>query len=94
MNDTEDRIRDLAHRIWEERGRPEGEAERHWEEARRRVAAEMSAPQNPAAGHPIERPTPADADDVPAIAADAAASAAITGVPGLAATARKGGRRR
>lgn len=33
----ETRIRAEAHRIWEERGRPDGEAEQHWHEAERRI---------------------------------------------------------
>jgi hypothetical protein len=29
-SDREERIRALAHRIWEEEGQPEGQEERHW----------------------------------------------------------------
>jgi hypothetical protein len=28
--DREQRIREIAYRLWEEEGRPEGGAERHW----------------------------------------------------------------
>jgi hypothetical protein len=31
--DREERIRQRAHRIWEEAGRPEGKAQEHWERA-------------------------------------------------------------
>jgi len=34
----EDRIRELAHRIWEGEGRPEGRHEEHWERACREMA--------------------------------------------------------
>jgi len=30
MEDREQRIRNIAHRIWEEEGRPVGQEERHW----------------------------------------------------------------
>ncbi|MFD1330521.1 DUF2934 domain-containing protein [Methylopila musalis] len=39
MNDREARIRDLAYSIWEEAGRPQGQEDRHWDEAQRRYAA-------------------------------------------------------
>jgi hypothetical protein len=29
-NDREERIRAIAHRIWEEEGQPKGQEERHW----------------------------------------------------------------
>jgi hypothetical protein len=34
MEDLEQRIFELAHRIWEEEERPHGQADRHWEMAR------------------------------------------------------------
>ena len=40
------RIADLAYRIWEEDGRPEGSAEQHW--LRAAVLVDESAPKNPA----------------------------------------------
>jgi hypothetical protein len=81
MDDIEDRIRERAHRIWLSQGQPDGQAEAHWEEARRQIEAEVATWQNPAAGNPLpDRHPPAD-DGIPAIAADAAATAAITGVP-------------
>lgn len=38
--DFERRIRQKAHQIWEEEGRPEGRAREHWEKARVLVAIE------------------------------------------------------
>jgi hypothetical protein len=38
----EERIREFAHRIWQEEGLPEGQADRHWEMARQAVAAEKA----------------------------------------------------
>lgn len=40
MADDELRIRQLAYRIWESEGRPDGQEQRHWEMARKIVAAE------------------------------------------------------
>ncbi len=39
-DDEEERIRAFAYRIWEEEGRPLGEADRHWEMARKAIEAE------------------------------------------------------
>jgi hypothetical protein len=38
--DLERRIRDKAHQLWEQEGRPEGRAADHWEKARILVAIE------------------------------------------------------
>src|SRR5689334_23583134 len=46
MDETEQRIRERAYRIWEEEGRPEGRDREHWERARFLVGIE----DNPAAG--------------------------------------------
>jgi hypothetical protein len=40
LEDREQRIREVAHRIWEEEDRPHGQADRHWEMAREAIAAE------------------------------------------------------
>jgi hypothetical protein len=45
MDTMEQRIRDRAHKIWEEEGRPEGRAETHWERARPLVASESGLPK-------------------------------------------------
>lgn len=39
MTDKERRIREVAHQIWEDEGRPADQAERHWEMAQRIVEA-------------------------------------------------------
>ncbi|GGD92735.1 hypothetical protein GCM10011390_09320 [Aureimonas endophytica] len=38
MNEDEERVRQEAHKLWEQEGRPEGRSERHWAEAREIVA--------------------------------------------------------
>jgi hypothetical protein len=38
-SEREQRIKELAHRIWESEGCPEGRAEQHWQMATRLVAA-------------------------------------------------------
>lgn len=40
QDDEEERIRAFAYRIWEEEGRPLGEADRHWQMARDAIEAE------------------------------------------------------
>ncbi len=40
MTDKERRIREVAHRIWEDEGPPADQAERHWEMAQRVVEAD------------------------------------------------------
>jgi hypothetical protein len=40
MDEIEARIREKAHQLWEEAGRPEGRAAEHWEKARTLVAIE------------------------------------------------------
>jgi hypothetical protein len=61
--DEDERIRQRAHKIWEEEGRPEGRSEMHWQMARQLIAME-DAPEaglkpNPlsagaATGEPVE----------------------------------------
>lgn len=53
MADDEQRVRQLAYRIWESEGRPDGQAQRHWDMAWKIVAAER------AAGHEAELDAPA-----------------------------------
>lgn len=38
--DKETQIRERAHQIWQEEGRPDGKAEEHWERARRMLDTE------------------------------------------------------
>jgi hypothetical protein len=40
MDDFEKRVRDRAHKLWEEEGCPEGRADAHWDLARELVAIE------------------------------------------------------
>ena len=40
MSLDEHRIRELAYRIWESEGRPEGDHLRHWHQAREQMEAE------------------------------------------------------
>ncbi len=42
--DSEDRIRERAHRIWEEEGRPDGRHREHWERACREIHPETMGP--------------------------------------------------
>ena len=44
MDERERRIRERAHRLWEEEGRPVGHAERHWFQAEEIVAIEEGYP--------------------------------------------------
>ncbi|MCO5066217.1 MAG: DUF2934 domain-containing protein [Rhizobiaceae bacterium] len=46
----DERIRQRAHAIWDREGRPEGAAQRHWQQAEQEIAQEDSAPaKKPAA---------------------------------------------
>lgn len=61
--DREQRIRERAHRLWEEEGRPGGRAHEHWEEAERQVAEEEAAIEVEAPDartHGVEGHAPAD----------------------------------
>jgi hypothetical protein len=51
MNDREERIRRMAHRIWESEGRPQGQAERHWRMAERLVDADATVEDEQPARH-------------------------------------------
>ena len=43
-NDPAERVRMLAHRIWEEEGRPDGRADAHWLKAEELVKTEAPKP--------------------------------------------------
>lgn len=47
MNSVEQRIRELAHQIWESEGRPDGNAERHWQMASQLVQSEQQEDLQP-----------------------------------------------
>jgi hypothetical protein len=70
----ERRIRELAHQLWEEEGRPGGRERAHWAEAERRLRAEAEglAPTAPDQGpvDPLRNPVPippAEDPEYPAI---------------------------
>ena len=44
MSDREQRIRDRAHALWEQEGRPEGRHNEHWERASREIDYEFGQP--------------------------------------------------
>ena len=48
-DDRERKIKDRAHRLWEDEGRPEGRELGHWREAERQVLAEEAADWRPEA---------------------------------------------
>lgn len=73
MTDTEQRVRERAHQIWEAEGRPHGRHEEHWRLAREQIAGEeelkeMGGPLPEAA----RKPTRPRAAKPKAPAADAA----------------------
>lgn len=59
MDDREDRIRERAHRIWEEEGHPHGRDAAHWDMASEQIAIEeyqrLITRPNPLAGDPDAR---------------------------------------
>ncbi len=76
---NEDRVRQRAHEIWEQQGRPEGRQEEHWAQARREVEAGSGSP--PPAAELDPSPTVNAPDDAGATPAQAAAAAAAVGAP-------------
>lgn len=57
MDDREQKIRERAHAIWEQAGRPDGRHDDHWDQARREVDGEdeQQAPTEPVgAGTPLQ----------------------------------------
>ena len=54
--DKEQRIREIAYRTWEDEGRPEGQANRHWTLAEQRIDAQDNEPaQSPESDERAER---------------------------------------
>jgi hypothetical protein len=47
MNTEEQRIRDFAYQIWEAEGKPEGQAERHWQMACKLAESEVQDERPP-----------------------------------------------
>jgi len=85
--DREQEIRKLAHRIWEEEGRPEGRAEEHWRAAKQRLAAAgasgapVSDPDEAQTSSGASRGVPADPlrNPMPNVPAEDPMYPAITG---------------
>jgi hypothetical protein len=48
MDDKERRIREAAYNVWEEEGRPEGQAHQHWAKAAHQIEAEILKNAQPA----------------------------------------------
>ena len=48
--DFEERVRQRAHQLWEQAGRPEGLAEEHWEQALQQITAEAATDDQEAGG--------------------------------------------
>lgn len=64
---NEERVRNLAYKIWESEGRPEGQQQRHWDMALRFVIAEEEEGidvELDEVGEPVEEP-PILEDDLP-----------------------------
>ncbi len=76
---NEDRVRQRAHEIWEQQGRPEGRQEEHWAQARREIEAGSRPP--PPAAELDPSPTVNAPDDAGATPAQAAAAVAAVGAP-------------
>ncbi|WP_081718334.1 DUF2934 domain-containing protein [Lutibaculum baratangense] len=47
MDERERRIRERAHALWEEEGRPEGRHDAHWERARQEIDGPADAGEGP-----------------------------------------------
>lgn len=52
MQDDEQEVRDLAYRLWEEAGKPEGRHDEFWHKARERLAGHDTADSFPASDPP------------------------------------------
>jgi Protein of unknown function (DUF2934) len=52
MDNKEQRIRETAYRLWEEDGRPHGQADRHWN-----IAQKLAGDDEPRQPAPAARPT-------------------------------------
>ena len=84
MQDQE-RIRQRAHEIWEEEGRPEGRHAEHWAQASRELEAEGGEGAPEVAASPDDSPT-VTAPGGGATPAQAAAAADAVGAPRKAET--------
>ena len=82
--DREQRIRERAHALWEQEGRPHGRQEEHWRQASQEVGDEMF--EQPGAGENQERPGSLDGGLLPAGGLVAAGGPAGLGLAGLGMT--------
>ncbi|MBF0325700.1 MAG: DUF2934 domain-containing protein [Alphaproteobacteria bacterium] len=57
--DDQNKIRQLAHQIWEDEGRPEGREDEHWLRAEEMVAAARATKASPKAKTPAKAKAPA-----------------------------------
>lgn len=55
----DERIRERAHAIWDREGKPEGAAERHWQQAESEIDKEDTGTRKPAAKKPATAKKPA-----------------------------------
>ena len=86
MADDEQRIRQLAYRIWESEGRPDGQEQRHWEMARKIVAAERESGRD---AHSDVAIAPDDSDHSGSRRTeDSVSTPNVTDTPGRSATTR------
>ncbi|MER9232093.1 DUF2934 domain-containing protein [Mesorhizobium sp. M0622] len=60
MTDRQERIRQRAHAIWEQAGRPDGAHQQHWDQATAEIDAETATPETASRPKPKARqPKPA-----------------------------------
>ena len=60
MDDREKRVREIAYFIWEQEGRPEGQADRHWQAAREIVESQDAERKNVEGEPPGDPPAEAE----------------------------------
>ncbi|MER8368923.1 DUF2934 domain-containing protein [Mesorhizobium sp. M0306] len=62
MTDRQERIRQRAHAIWEQAGRPDGAHQQHWDQATAEIDAEIATTETASRPKPKARqPKPAPA---------------------------------
>ena len=57
MSDREHRVREIAHRLWEEEGRPVDQEKRHWATAERMFDTQEQASSEARTASPVETGT-------------------------------------
>jgi hypothetical protein len=85
MSDTEQRTRELAYRLWEEAGRPDGRDDDFWHAASDLTAAQLAEGAAPPSDQPAAEPAPAASAPppkaAPVVKAPSPAEAAPKGKP-------------